>query len=422
MTAMRSRGQTLPLWTVATLASLVLMYFAINYGNVLRWQIRAQNNADSAAAALASLQADSWNETIALLYATDIEEFRARKLLDSLINISKNSGGCVASPDASSNGCLHAWDTLEPLFQASVSRYTADLMALQGVTQQASFSNLYETYAACGNTNCSDATKLLAALNSATNCQAHSVASPNFLPTNGDCSFVYSVVNAKKRAGLLSASEDAFHTGTPDGGYVYTLNPLCTSQNFPISQMPATCTNAALAPTTAGQTPWYVGTPGSYYFNDELFSPVEVEVAVCSVVPPIIPNFAGLKTPPYFAVARSAATNVMVEQDWLQPAEFTRGYNPNLTYQPMEPYAYIINNAGGFYNANLASYNLNFGGLTYWDTNGANHAWSTDSVTQNDFETLVGWWAPIPVAPFTGSVAQSTLYTTSPAACVGQRS
>jgi hypothetical protein len=414
------------------------MYFAINYGNVLRWQIRAQNNADSAAQSIAALQANTWNEMNELLYASDVEEYRARKLLDNIVNITHNSGGCIPAPDTSANGCLHAYDVLEPLFAGSVYRYTSDILALQGVSQQATFSNLYWgppgtgvdcTQSTQPTSTCSDAYRVIAQLNNGHNapsCEVHNPASPNFGPVNGDCGFQYSIVSVKKRGGLLAASEDAFNTGTPEGGsggYSHHLTFQCP-QGVPPPQIlpasvPTTCSNAA-----TGGALYYIGTGVStFYVNDEFFAPAEVEVAVCAVVPPIIPNFLGLKPPTQYAIARAAATNVMVEQDWLQPGEFQRGYNSVGTttkYQDPEAFSYLINSAGGLGNTYLSFYDLTFGGLDYYDTSGGVHKWNQSGPSGNDFETLAGWWAPIPVAPFAGTVAQNTIFTTG-AGCTAAR-
>ncbi|MDB5026331.1 MAG: hypothetical protein JWO66_20, partial [Candidatus Eremiobacteraeota bacterium] len=56
------RGQTLPFWTLAIAATLSLLFFMTNYANTVRWQIRAQNAADSAASAGIGTDANMYNE------------------------------------------------------------------------------------------------------------------------------------------------------------------------------------------------------------------------------------------------------------------------------------------------------------------------------------------------------------------------
>src|SRR5665213_2051837 len=56
----------------------------MQYGEVLRWQIRAQNAADAAASASLSAQTQTWIQQLALLYAASVEEWRIRHLLSGL--------------------------------------------------------------------------------------------------------------------------------------------------------------------------------------------------------------------------------------------------------------------------------------------------------------------------------------------------
>ena len=337
-----SRGQTLPLWTVAILSSLVLMFFAINYGNVLRWQIRAQNNADSAAATMISLQSETWNQTTALLYASDVEEFRIRKQLDNLYNIIHNSGGCypaldpnnpaqdtLASPGAAGGSCEHAWDTLVPYFQAAVSRYTSDVAVLQSVVQNSSFTELYD-YTVPG----SDSYKLLQSLNSQSTCLVPGQTS-TYSPTIGDCSFAYNIVGVQKRGGLLAASSDAWHTQIPTpGGYQKQLQPQCGAAGG----FGSTGTPPTIPSTCSANAPQDDGNPdhdytnnaslSSPWYNDEYFAPGRsrgVDVRDRAADHPVDAGF--LRAKPYYAIGRAAATAVMVEQDWLEPGVYARQYN-----------------------------------------------------------------------------------------------
>ena len=80
------RGQVLPLWTVGSLACLSMIFFLINYANVIRWQVRAQNAADSASSASLSTIAQYYNDLSMTIYAADIAELRVRYLDQALVN------------------------------------------------------------------------------------------------------------------------------------------------------------------------------------------------------------------------------------------------------------------------------------------------------------------------------------------------
>ena len=60
--ARAQRGQTLPFWVIGVLITLSLAFFLANYVNMVAWQIRAQNAADSAASGALSVQTNVLNE------------------------------------------------------------------------------------------------------------------------------------------------------------------------------------------------------------------------------------------------------------------------------------------------------------------------------------------------------------------------
>jgi hypothetical protein len=72
------RGQTLPFWVMSVIVSLALAFFIVNYANTVRYQIRAQNAADSAAAAALGKDAAALNSTQTLLGALDIQELKVQ--------------------------------------------------------------------------------------------------------------------------------------------------------------------------------------------------------------------------------------------------------------------------------------------------------------------------------------------------------
>ena len=79
------RGQVLPIWILAGITAITLIFLGLNYANTVRWQIRAQNAADSAASTLISIQTQRYNEAEIMLYAADVEEIRLRHLLDGCL-------------------------------------------------------------------------------------------------------------------------------------------------------------------------------------------------------------------------------------------------------------------------------------------------------------------------------------------------
>jgi hypothetical protein len=75
------------------LVTLLVLNF---YGSLLSAQIRAQTAADSAAAALVSIQSQEWDEMMILLYANDVEEYRLRNTFEEMRYAAQDQGGCFA--------------------------------------------------------------------------------------------------------------------------------------------------------------------------------------------------------------------------------------------------------------------------------------------------------------------------------------
>jgi hypothetical protein len=72
------RGQTLPFWVMSVIVALALTFFIANYANTVRYQIKAQNAADSAAAAALGQDAAALNSVQTLLGAVDIQELKVQ--------------------------------------------------------------------------------------------------------------------------------------------------------------------------------------------------------------------------------------------------------------------------------------------------------------------------------------------------------
>jgi uncharacterized membrane protein YeiB len=131
MCAHGERGQTLPLWTLAIAATLTVLFFVTNYANVVRWNVRAQNAADSAAAAGIATDANMYNQVSTLEYAATIEETRMRYLIQAITNTVNYPASCGSSCDAyyvtlvnaynsSSNGYTQITNAMKLADQANV--------------------------------------------------------------------------------------------------------------------------------------------------------------------------------------------------------------------------------------------------------------------------------------------------------------
>ena len=124
LTAHGQRGQTLPLWTLSIAATLSLLFFLTNYTSTLRWQIRAQNAADSAAAAGIATDANMYNESSTLQFAAAVEETRLRYLLQGIVNTIDHPAGCGSACDAD-------YTKLVTAYNASATNYGKVVASLQ---------------------------------------------------------------------------------------------------------------------------------------------------------------------------------------------------------------------------------------------------------------------------------------------------
>ena len=342
------RGQTLPLTLAGVIAMLIFAFFGINYANTLRWQVRAQNAADAAAQAILTLQTQQFNEMTATLYAAAVEEYRIRHLLNAMVLAAHGNGGCNNGAVASKlpGGCNYILiSQLEPAYYAAVGRYSGDVLALHQVTASLSFTNVK-----------TDALALMAKIGDCT----------SSLGDSGNCAFKYGTPVIGTRADTESVFMDA---------------------------------SGVIKPTPGNQTPLAstVSSPGSPPLNTALFAPLQVEVYACATVPSLVPSFFGLTFPPFTAVARGAATPVMVEEDWLQPGTIYNPYAvPQAPYQPPENFLNnaVIKDASGY-----DWYNLDYGGNGVVAVAGQHFI---NSVLRDEFSVYIGWWNSIPIHPFSG--------------------
>jgi hypothetical protein len=282
----------------------------------------------------------------AALYATAVEEYRIRHLLNGMVLAAHQQGGCVyATPQLLArqpDGCDYIETSLEAYYTAAVGRYTADVLTLHQITATMNFANFSK-----------DAQALLTKIGS---------CSSTF---SGECAFSYGKLLIEQRTDTEAVYMDA---------------------------------NGVLKPSPSNQTALAssVSTVTSPPLNLNLFAPARVEVYACATVPSLIPRFLFWQFPPFKAVARGAATPVMVEEDWLQPGAIVNAYTSAL-YQPVEKYL-----IGGAKVTDLTGYdwyNLDYGGNGVVAVAGAHFS---SKLLVDEFSVYVGWWNSIPIHPFSG--------------------
>lgn len=354
------RGQVLPLWIAAIITTFALMFLAVNYGNTIRWQMRAQNAADGAAQALMAIQTQRFNELTAALYASNIEEFRIRRLLDGMLESLNGAGGCTGQP-GTPNRTYYAWatsptttcdytfNTLLTAYVKAVNRYTADVQKVNDVSSAASFTNWT-----------SDATNLLAHLKS--NCNDTSSTSLDLNAAGGDCQFKYTLVATRARTGLNAVSADAYIVFVPTQGFTLANNAETENPNY--------------------------------------FEPGMLDIVTCAKVPPLITGFGPISAKPHYVIGRAGATAVLTEEDWMQPGYLfdpVRGTGSNIQFQPYENYVPADQSL------TYDWYGVYFGGNA-WATsgftyNGQQKYGYISNPTVNDLSAYDGWWNAIPYDP-----------------------
>jgi hypothetical protein len=351
------RGQVFPLWIVAILTTFALMFLAVNYGNTLRWQMRAQNAADGAAQALMAIQTERFNELTASLYASNVEEFRIRLLLDGMLNALNGNAGCTGYPGApqraprpwsgGTTSCDQTFNEMLPYYVQAVNRYTKDVQQVNDVATAATYANWT-----------SDAKKLLAHLYATTHC--NDISTTTVHADGGDCKFQYTLVGYKNRTGLNAVKSDAYIVFVPTQGFTLANNAETESINF---------------------------------------EPGMVDVVTCAKVPPLIPSFGVLNANTHYVIGRAGATAVLTEEDWMQPGYLTDPVRTSTTpqFQPQETYSQA--DSGAPYDW----YGVYFGGNP-WAIGPFNYHGQTkygyQSIpTINDMSVYDGWWNAIPYDP-----------------------
>jgi len=248
------RGQTFPIWAFGTLTVLVLFAFTLSYGNMLRYQIRAQNAADSAARGVLSIQATQWNEMSADLHAAAVEEYRIRAIIQGMLMSVRGDGGCDSSLGAGGpQACSVMYANLRRQYLSATARYTKDVLLMQRISQPTfddqvaavkAALRMYETN--CGRDN------------------------------GGDCAFGYTLVAAQPRVDKYLEDVYADCCSFVVGGAT-TANPALTRN----------------------------------------FSPMEIEVLTCAKVRSLLPSFWNFSARTFTALGHAAATTTASTQEFM---------------------------------------------------------------------------------------------------------
>jgi hypothetical protein len=356
------RGQTLPIWTLAVLTALTLMFFLLNYANVIRAQVRAQNAADGLAHVMLSTQATRWNKITLTLYAADVEEWRIRTLMQAMIDAaqknsdgSQGNGGCGAV----AGNCLLVYNALQNEFYQAVNRYTADAWALDAYS-----------YFPEGSLATSDVTAGMRAYVS-TACSSSPVKSSN-------CNFKYHTIDFSHRP--LTAPLTAWPQVAKDALYAHV----------------------------GGITGALDSTPYS------VWQPVRVEVSACETVAPLVPfSILGQTAQPVQIIGRAAATIVPITSEWLAPGVTL---DPNLAtphyFQPYENYIPSVD----IWTSSATPrdwYETTYPAQPY--TAQSNAFVMTNNQLKPDFEVFAAWWGVIPILPYTTTTQSSSALCTQDA-------
>jgi hypothetical protein len=339
MTKNVQRGQTFPIWIGSILITLSFAFVLANYANVVMAQVKAQNAADSAASAVVAVQSQQWNLMEEILYASALEEYRLRHLLEGIRISAQLSGGCNVT-----TSCPQVYANLTHAYSQSVYRYDNDLQLLSRVTKTMTFAHMY-----------SDGYTMLQRLSAG--CGSS---------TSSDCGLTFAL-----------------------SGYT-VRNAVGEVNIYPSAQM--------LVGPGAGLTS---AVP-------DYFGPITAEVSVCSRVDPMFKNVWILGAlPAVTVVARGAATNAMVVQDWIQPGT---DINPSTgsVYQPTEVYGDPASDGTNWYA-------VNYGGNTV--SANASTGQFLGSINNDEFSARLGWWGPMPVYPFSGPQTVDQLFGSQAGSC-----
>jgi hypothetical protein len=125
------------MWMIATLTALTLTLFIFNFANTVRWQIRAQNAADSAAASLLAKDAQAANSLTTLMYALDLQDFKLSTINNTVTSLLTNNTVCLLNAPCSANLTTLVDDYTKyleemPQILSSVTTFTSGLRQVGG--------------------------------------------------------------------------------------------------------------------------------------------------------------------------------------------------------------------------------------------------------------------------------------------------
>jgi hypothetical protein len=231
------RGQTLPFWIMSILVSLTLAFFVMNYGNTVKYQIHAQNAADSAAAAALGNDAAALNSEQTLLAAFDIQEARLQNVEAALPEVLGTSP-CGAS-NLLTPTCTTALEGAATDIASSYTQLTSVVNTINNF-QTSLGGTLTDTIA-----NPNSTVKTFFAPNGSGGCSINVLT---------DCDFTYTTVPTYNSNGLLTIDEYACKKITNSAA---TFLHLTTKQTtfYAIGH-----TTATLAPVSAAYNPSTIGT------------------------------------------------------------------------------------------------------------------------------------------------------------------
>lgn len=324
------RGQTLPFQIFGILAMLSSAFLIYDWSMIVQLQISAQSEADAAAQLAVIPQVTQLNQLSLSLYSANVEEYRLRSLLNSLLLDVRRSGGCdpdpvtipyITFPPSIDDNCVANYPALRNAYFASVARYTTDVKLVETVADVTESEEYTAMYAMID--------RLEQTCAATTGCDYHYTANPPAPRGN---------------LGVVQADAVAYSLDGADHGM--TSSP-----------------NGALTPQIA-------------------------DVTVCKNVKGILPSIFGVSLGPMVVYARSAATPIAVTEEWFEPG-LTTNPKTQLPYQQSEYWAAYntLDNAGFDWNE------VHFSGNSAKADPIKSAFLSTIQNDAGEFSAYVNWWS-----------------------------
>ncbi len=332
------------MWTLSVLTALTMMFFLLNYANILKAEVRAQNAADTMAMIVLNTQATRWNKLTMALYAADVEEWRIRSLIEAMIDAVNLNGGC-----GSTSACSNLYAALQPQYVKAVNRYTNDLKAID------SFS-----WYAQGNIDGSSFSWGLYALYNQQIPGDGNACSEN---ESNYCNFSFQLVNFGQRATAQQVGKDAIYAHV---GGTYSTSYFSN-----------------VAPTS-------------------IWQPLETEIASCETVQPLVHfSIFGKGPQPVQVIGRAAATMVPTASEWLAPGVTVNpASSSGAVFAPTENYSAAYDT---FHSSASPRdwYETSFPAQPYVAQAATPDFTILNSMLTPDFEVYASWWSVMPIAPYT---------------------